>query len=262
MILQAIILGIVEGLTEFLPISSTGHLILVNQYISFTGSFANVFDVVIQVGAIMAVVVLFWGKLFPRLGDREQSREVYRLWGRVVLAFVPAGVAGFFLGDLVDQYLFKPMPVAVALIVGAFLLLWAERGQQTVKVESTASLTYRDALLIGVAQCMALWPGMSRSASTIIGGLWLGLSREAAAEFSFFLALPTLVGASVYKLAKSGLAFSNAEWMAILVGTLVSFVVAMLVIAVFMNYLRTRKLAPFAYYRIALGAFILWSLSN
>lgn len=257
MILQSIILGIVEGLTEFLPISSTGHLILVNQYIKFTGSFANVFDVVIQVGAILAVVVLYWTKLFPRLGDQGQSHEVYSLWGKVVVAFIPAGVSGFFLVDLVDHYLFKPIPVAAALIVGAVLLLWAERGQYMVKVDSTASLSYRDAFLIGVAQCMALWPGMSRSASTIIGGLLLGLSRETAAEFSFFLALPTLIGASVYKLAEAGLSYSSYQWMILGIGTLVSFVVAMFVIAVFMNYLKTRKLAPFAYYRIVLGALIL-----
>lgn len=257
MILQAIILGIVEGLTEFLPISSTGHLILVNQYIKFTGSFANLFDVVIQVGAILAVVLLYWNKLFPQWKNADQSREVYNLWGKVVVAFIPAGISGFFLADLLDKYLFKPIPVAAALVVGALLLLWAEYRQHDVKVDSTRSLSYRDAFLIGVAQCMALWPGMSRSASTIIGGLWLGLSREVAAEFSFFLAIPTLMGAAVYTLLKAGLHFTNYQWMILGIGTLVSFVVAMVVISAFIHYLQTRKLAPFAYYRIVLGAVIL-----
>lgn len=257
MILQAIILGIVEGLTEFLPISSTGHLILVNQYIKFTGSFANLFDVVIQVGAILAVVVLYWKKLFPRLKDAQQSHEVYNLWGKVVVAFIPAAISGKLLADQLEKHLFKPIPVAAALVVGALLLLWAERGQHKVKVESTASLSYRDAFLIGVAQCMALWPGMSRSASTIIGGLLLGLNREVAAEFSFFLAIPTLMGAAAYKLFQAGLHFSSSQWIALGIGTLVSFIVAMVVISAFINYLQTRRLAPFAYYRIALGALIL-----
>ncbi len=261
MLLKAILLGIVEGITEFLPISSTGHLIIVNHYLKFTGEFANVFDVVIQVGAILAVLVLFWGKLFPRLGDKVQSQEVYQLWGKVAVAFIPAGLSGFFLADMLDKYLFRPQPVAVALIVGAILLLWAEAKQRTVQVASTDGLTYKQAVLIGVAQCMALWPGMSRSASTIIGGLWLGLSREAAAEFSFFLALPTLIGASVYTLAKTGFAFSSYEWKLLLVGTVVSFIVALLVIAFFINYLKTKKLAPFAYYRIILGVAILYMLS-
>jgi undecaprenyl-diphosphatase len=257
MILKAIILGIVEGLTEFLPISSTGHLILVNQYVEFTGKFANVFDVVIQVGAILAVVLYFKDKLFPKLNDKRQSRRVYSLWAKVVVGFIPAAILGFLFDDYIEEHFFNPKTVAMALIVGAFLLLYAEARLKKVKVRSTDDMSFGQAFAVGVSQCLALWPGMSRSASTIIGGLFLGLSREAAAEFSFFLALPTLLGAAVLKLLKNGLAFSGYEWFVIFVGTFVSFVVALLVIALFMNYIKKKKLAPFAYYRIILGILVL-----
>lgn len=257
MILKAIILGIIEGLTEFLPISSTGHLIIANKYIKFTGSFANVFDVVIQVGAILAVIIYFKDKLFPKLGHSKQSKKVYRLWAKVVAGFIPALVLGFLVKDYLEERLFYPKPVAIALIAGAILLLYTEARLKKVKVSDTDSITYRDAFIIGFIQCLALWPGMSRSASTIIGGLFMGLSREVAAEFSFFLAIPTLFGAAALMLLKGGLAFSAYEWFIILIGTLVSFIVAYVVIAFFMNYLKRRKLAPFAYYRIILGIIVL-----
>ena len=257
MIFKAIVLGIVEGITEFLPISSTGHLIIVNHFIKFTGSFANVFDVVIQVGAILAVIIYFKDKLFPRFDNKKQSQNVYRLWAKVVVGFVPAAISGFLLKDYIDEHFFAPKPVAWALIAGAVLLLAVEARLKRVRVLSTDKISYKDAFLVGIMQCLALWPGMSRSASTIIGGLLIGLSREVSAEFSFFLAIPTLIGAAVLMLIKGGIAFTTYQWLIIFIGTAVSFIVAYLVVAMFMNYIKKRKLAPFAYYRLAVGLIIL-----
>ncbi|SEF38605.1 undecaprenyl-diphosphatase [Caloramator fervidus] len=257
MILKAIILGIIEGLTEFLPISSTGHLIIANKYINFTGEFANVFDVVIQVGAILAVIFYFWDKIFPSFNNKQKAKKVYYLWVKVVLGFLPAAVLGFLFEDKIDKYLFNPLSVSIALIFGAILLLIAESKLKRVRVFDTDDMTYMDALLVGIFQCLALWPGMSRSASTIIGGLLIGLSREVSAEFSFFLAIPTLIGASFLKLLKSSLSFSLVEWTTLFIGTLVSFIVALLVIKFFMGYIKRKDLRPFAYYRILLAVIVI-----
>jgi undecaprenyl-diphosphatase len=262
LILKAIILGILEGLTEFLPVSSTGHLIILSQYINFTGEFANTFNVVIQVGAILAVVFYFWNKLLPDFKNKRQARKVYNLWGKVIIGVIPAVILGVLFEDEIDKYLMgNSKAVAAALIVGAILLLIAEsRSRRSVTVSTTDQITYGKSFLVGVFQCLAMWPGMSRSASTIIGGLFLGLSREAAAEYSFFLAIPTLFGASalkLYKFYKAGFVFSSAEWAALMVGVVVSFIVAFVVIAAFMGYVRKKKLSPFAYYRIVLGILVL-----
>jgi undecaprenyl-diphosphatase len=257
LILKAIILGIIEGLTEFLPVSSTGHLIIANEYIKFTGKFANQFDVIIQLGAILAVLLYFKDMLIPKLNHSRETRNTIVLWTKVVVGFLPAAILGFLLDEKIEYYLFNPTSVAIALIVGAILLLYAEKSLKHVKVSSVHDISYKEATIIGFSQCFAMWPGMSRSASTIIGGLFLGLSREAAAEFSFFLALPTLAGAAVLKMLKNGLAFSLYEWFILFVGSAVSFIVAYLVIALFMNYIKTKKLAPFAYYRIILGVLVL-----
>ncbi|KRQ87821.1 Undecaprenyl-diphosphatase [Caloramator mitchellensis] len=257
MIIKAIILGIIEGLTEFLPVSSTGHLIIANEYINFTGEFANVFDVVIQVGAILAVILYFWDKIFPKFNNKRQAKRVYSLWIKVVVGFIPAAALGFLFEDTIDKYLFNPTAVAVALIVGAVLLIISEARNKKVRVPDTDDMNIFEAFSVGVFQCLALWPGMSRSASTIIGGLFMGLSREAAAEFSFFLAIPTIIGASVLKLFKADLAFNFIEWMTLLTGTFVSFIVALLVIKLFMGYIRKKDLKPFAYYRIVLAVVVL-----
>lgn len=258
MILKAIILGIIEGLTEFLPVSSTGHLIIVGEYLKFANeSFSNVFNFVIQMGAILAVVIYFREKLFPKPGDREQSSRVFSLWLKVAVGCIPAGILGFLFDDYMEAHFYNSTAVALALIFGALLLIFAERRLKKIKVSSIEGISYGNALTVGLAQCLAMWPGMSRSASTIIGGLLIGLSREVAAEFSFFLAIPTIVGASGYKLLKSGFDFTSNEWMLLFIGTLVSFIVAYLVIAVFMNYVRRRKLEPFGYYRIILGIIVL-----
>lgn len=171
--------------------------------------------------------------------------------------FLPAMVLGLLFKDFLEEHLFYPKPVALALIVGALLLLYAESRLKRVRVYNTDEISYKDAFVIGLIQCLAMWPGMSRSASTIIGGLLIGLSREVAAEFSFFLAIPTLIGAAVLMVVKGGLAFSLYQWIVMLVGTVVSFIVAYIVIAFFMSYIKKRKLAPFAYYRIILGIIVL-----
>lgn len=257
MIIKAIILGIIEGLTEFLPISSTGHLIIANKYLNFTGKFANSFAVVIQVGAIFAVVLYFKDKVFPKFNNKRRMGEYISLWSKVVVGVIPAVILGLLFDDYIEAHFFNTTTVALALIFGAILLLIGERRTKRAKIVSESEITYKQAFLVGVAQCMALWPGMSRSASTIIGGLFAGFSRKVAAEFSFFLAIPTLMGAAVLKIYKMGLDFSLYEWFILGVGTFVSFVVAYFVIAFFMNYIRRKKLVPFAYYRIILGVIVL-----
>lgn len=257
-IIKAIILGIVEGITEFLPISSTGHLILVNNYIKFTGNFADLFDVVIQIGAIFAVVLLFRKKLFPDFKNKDQSNSVYGLWAKVVVGFIPAMILGFLLEKYIKQHFFNPRTVAVALIVGAVLLLLVDMKRKRPRVETTDEISFKDSFIVGIFQCLALWPGMSRSASTIIGGLFMGLSREAAAEYSFFLAIPTLAGAAALELWKARkMHFTGLEWTTLGVGTIVSFVVALFVVAAFINYLKKKKFTPFAIYRIILGVLVL-----
>ncbi len=258
MILKAIILGIIEGLTEFLPISSTGHLIIANRFLDFEGSFANTFDVVIQVGAILAVVLYFRGRLVPDFRNKEDFNRKIRLWSKVLTGVIPAVILGVLFEDIIDKYLFNTTTVALALITGAFLLLYFENRNHVVKVENEDELTYMQAFIVGLVQCLALVPGMSRSASTIVGGLGIGFGRKLAAEFSFFLAVPTLFGASFYKMAKSGLNINGGQWGILAVGTLVSFIVAYIVIAAFMNYIKKHSFNLFAYYRIVLGVLVLY----
>ncbi|MBK5251574.1 MAG: undecaprenyl-diphosphate phosphatase [Peptostreptococcaceae bacterium] len=258
MIIKAIILGIIEGLTEFLPISSTGHLIIANRYLDFQGPFANTFDVVIQVGAIFAVILYFRKKLIPDFKDNDDMTRKIRLWSKVFVGVVPAVILGVMFEDIIDKYLFNTVTVAWALIVGAFLLLYFENRNHVVKIEEESELTYRQAFIVGSVQCFALIPGMSRSAATIVGGLGLGFGRKLAAEFSFFLAVPTLLGASFYKMIKSGLHINNEQWILLAVGTGISFIVAYVVIAAFMNYIKNHSFNLFAYYRIVLGILVLY----
>jgi len=258
MILKAIILGIIEGLTEFLPISSTGHLIIANKFLDFEGPFANTFDVVIQVGAILAVVLYFREKLIPDFKNRADFNQKIRLWSKVLTGVIPAVILGVLFEDIIDKYLFNTTTVALALISGAFLLLYFENRNHVVKVEEEEELTYMQAFIVGLVQCLALIPGMSRSASTIVGGLGIGFGRKLAAEFSFFLAVPTLFGASFYKLAKSGLNINGGQWGILALGTFVSFIVAYIVIAAFMNYIKKHSFNLFAYYRIVLGVLVLY----
>ncbi|MBM9521015.1 undecaprenyl-diphosphate phosphatase [Desulforhopalus vacuolatus] len=260
--LTAIILGIIEGLTEFLPVSSTGHLIIANMYYGFEGRFEAMFDIVIQFGAILAVVVFFRREIFPSFrGDREKEHEdllqKITLWKKIIFGFIPAVVLGVFLNEFLEKYLFNPKSVALALIVGAVLMVAAEKRAGKPFVKDSDHITMKQALIVGFFQCLAMWPGMSRSASTIAGGMFCGLTRTVSAEFSFFLGIPTIMGASVYKLLKTGLDYNAAEWGALAVGTVVSFIVALVVIKFFMEWLKKHGLIPFAVYRVLLGAAIL-----
>ncbi|HOV15222.1 MAG TPA: undecaprenyl-diphosphate phosphatase [Spirochaetota bacterium] len=258
MILKVIILGIIEGLTEFLPVSSTGHLILVGKFIDFTGDFANMFDIFIQFGAILAVIIYFRKEIFPDFKNQNWGTDFFQLWSKIIIGFIPAVILGVLFHKKIEEYLFKPIPVAIALIVGGILLIIAELFFKKEKIDDIKKITYLNAFFVGVFQCLALIPGMSRSASTIIGGLFIGFTRGIAVEFSFFLSIPTIMGASFYSLLKSNLSFSSYEWFLLSLGTLVSFVVAFLVIALFMKYIKTNRLYPFSIYRILLAFVVLF----
>ncbi|HWQ75541.1 MAG TPA: undecaprenyl-diphosphate phosphatase [Syntrophomonas sp.] len=258
-LLIAVILGIVEGITEFLPISSTGHLILVNQLVEFHGNFAHIFDVVIQMGAILSVVVYFWRKLNPFSGYKNISEreETWDLWRKTLVALVPALLIGATLGKYVQKVLFNPLIVAMALIIGGIILVIIERRQQVGIINSINELSYKNSLLIGLIQCLAMIPGTSRSAATIIGAILLGASRSTAAEFSFFLAIPTMAAASAYSLLTVEASLTCTQWQIIFTGFVVAFLVAWAVIAVFMKYIQNHDFKPFGYYRIILGIVVL-----
>ncbi len=254
--LSAVVLGIVEGVTEFLPVSSTGHLILVGEWFSLAPGFAETFDIVIQLGAICAVLILFRRRLWP-FGGCQAASAAFGTWKKTLVAVVPALALGALFGDWIQGHLFSVETVAVALIVGGVLLIVSEKMPKREGAANVEGMSYRTAFLVGIAQCLALVPGTSRSAATIIGALFLGVSRVAAVEFSFFLAVPTIAAASGYALLKgvSGMGFHEALVLA--TGFVVSFLVAWAVIRVFMKYVQTRDLVPFGYYRILVGILIL-----
>jgi undecaprenyl-diphosphatase len=258
-IIKAIILGIVEGITEFLPVSSTGHLILVNQFITFDEQFTKLFDIVIQLGAILSVVVFFRKRLFTFVkenGSYFQSQTA-DLWKKAIIGVLPALVIGAMFGKRIQDSLFHPAVVALALVIGGVALILLENRKHREKISSISMLDYKTVLLIGLIQCLALIPGTSRSAATIIGAMLLGCSRLVAAEFSFFLAIPTLFAASAYSLLKIGFTMTSEEMVVLAVGFVVSFIVALLVIAGFMKFISRRDFKPFGYYRIILGGLIL-----
>ena len=259
--LVAFLLGIIEGLTEFLPVSSTGHLIIAGRFLTFSDpSFENMFNIVIQFGAILAVVFYFWNDIFPFTKDKEKNKRIWKLWGLILIAFLPAAVIGVFIDDWMEAHLFNPISVAVALITGAVLIFIAEsrsRHRRDLSVEDVRQITIPLALGVGLFQCLAMWPGMSRSASTIIGAVFLGFSRPLAAEFSFLLGIPTIMGASFFKLLKAGFEFSASQWIILTLGTVVSFITALVVVKFFMSYLKKYSLQPFAVYRIILGIAVL-----
>lgn len=283
-VLKAIILGIVEGITEFLPISSTGHLILMNEFIRLEpAAFANAFTVMIQLGAILSVVVLYFHRLNPFTFSRAhnpklpptfedmnlQSKVFYavkyrnpetmRLWKLVIIAVLPAVILGLLFDDLIDQYLFSPQVVAITLFFWGLVILVIETlyKNKTARLHSVHNFTWQTAIAIGLFQCLAMIPGTSRSAATIIGAMLIGSSRTAAAEFSFFLAIPTMLGATLLKIVKNGLAFTTAQWGLVLVGAAVSFLVALIVIRAFMGFIQKHDFRPFGVYRIILAALVL-----
>jgi undecaprenyl-diphosphatase len=257
--LRIIILAVVEGVTEFLPISSTGHLVLVEEYVQLAqnAEFCRAFTVIIQLPAILAVVVYFWRTLCPWGKPLEERQATIALWTKIAVAFLPAAVLGLLLDDFISAHLQKPVPVACALLVGGVILIFMERRKKDPTVPHAGNLGYARALGIGFFQCLAMFPGTSRSGATIIGGMALGASRAAAAEFSFFLAIPTMAGACAVRLFKNGAAFSAEQWGLLAVGSLVSFAVAYGVIAFLMNYIRKHDFQAFGYYRIVLGVVVL-----
>ncbi|OOW03148.1 undecaprenyl-diphosphatase [Pseudomonas sp. MF6396] len=255
--MQAVILGIVEGLTEFLPISSTGHQIVVADLIDFGGERAMAFNIIIQLGAILAVVWEFRRKILDvMVGLPRQARD-QRFTLNLLIAFMPAVVLGVLFADLIHEYLFNPITVAVALVVGGVIMLWAGRRQHVVRAEEVDDMRWTDALKIGCAQCLAMIPGTSRSGSTIIGGLLFGLSRKAATEFSFFLAMPTMVGAAVFSGYKYRDLFQPDDFPVFAIGFVVSFIFAMIAVRGLLKFIASHSYAVFAWYRIAFGLVIL-----
>ena len=247
-LVHAFLLGIVEGLTEFLPISSTGHLILAGDLLKFNDDRAKVFEVVIQTGAMLAVLWQYRERFF------RLDRRLYR---NLAVAFMPAALLGLAFASAIKAQLFKPVPVAVAFIVGGLIIMWAERKDHRVRVERVDDMTWRDALKVGVAQAFALIPGTSRSGATIIGGMLFGLSRRAATEFSFFLAVPTLVAAGAYDFYKHRALFNPADLGMFAVGSVTAFVAAFLCVRWLLRYIATHDFRPFAWYRIAFGIVVL-----
>ena len=265
-ILKAVLFGIVEGITEWLPVSSTGHMILLDEFIKLKVSpeFYEMFQVVIQLGAIGAVIALFFHKLnpfSPKKSDK-QKHNTWVLWIKVVVAVLPSAVLGLLLDDWMDKHLYNYIVVAIALIVYGVAFLFVERFNEgrELAITSVNKIDYKTALLIGAFQCLSLIPGTSRSGSTILGAILLGVSRSAGAEFSFFLAIPTMLGASALKFLKfllEGVSVTGTEVVVLLVGTVVSFIVSMLVIKALMEYVRKRSFAAFGYYRIVLGFLVI-----
>jgi len=254
---QAIILGIVEGLTEFLPISSTGHQIIVADLIDFGGERAMAFNIIIQLGAILAVVWEFRSKIFEVVFGLSSQPRARRFTANLLIAFLPAVVLGVLFADLIHEYLFNPITVAVALVVGGFIMLWAERRDHRIEVDHVDDMRWSHALKVGLVQCLAMIPGTSRSGSTIIGGLLFGLSRKAATEFSFFLAMPTMVGAAVYSGYKYRDLFQPADLPVFAIGFVVSFIFAMIAVRALLKFIANHSYAVFAWYRIAFGLLIL-----
>ena len=277
-LLKVLILSIVEGVTEFLPVSSTGHLILVNQFVKLEPEgFSNAFNVIIQLGAILSVVVLYFERLNPWTKSKirlpknyddlngqskayfilsHPDKKTLNLWLKVIVGVLPAMVLGLLFDDLIDQYLFNPMTVAAMLFLWGLIIIFVEKSNKNIKYESLADVPYTTILMIGFFQCLAMVPGTSRSAATIIGAMVLGLSRPAAAEFSFFLAIPTMLGATLLKLVKNLGGFTSYQWFLILIGMVLSFIVAFIVIKKFLAYVKKHDFIPFGIYRIILAVVV------
>lgn len=259
-IFKAIFLGIVQGITEWLPVSSTGHMILVDQFLHLAGSkkFIDTFLVVIQFGSILAVLILYFNKLnpFSTRKSPKAKKATWDLWIKVLIAVLPSGIIGVLFEDQIDRIFFRPSVVAAALIIYGIIMIWIENRHKRPGITKFSQVSYKTALLIGLFQCLALVPGTSRSGSTIIGATLLGTSRYIAAEFSFFLAIPTMLGASLLKLLKAGFAFTGFEWFIMLLGSLVAFIVSVIVIKFFMSYIKKHDFKAFGVYRIVLGIIV------
>ena len=266
-VLKVILLGIVEGITEWLPVSSTGHLILVGDVLKpgLSDAFMEMFNVVIQLGAIMAVVVLYFHKLNPFSPKKTQKQKLltWQMWIKVLIGSVPAGIVGILFNDILDEIFYKPLPVAIMLIVYGVLFIIVEKHNAGKKpsVTKISQLSVQMLLWIGFFQMLALIPGTSRSGATIVGALLIGVSREVAAEFTFFLAIPAMFGASLLKLIKFGFHFTGAEFGLLMLGCIVSFGLSVIAIKFLMGYIKQHDFKVFGYYRIVLGALIiLWTI--
>ena len=255
---KAAIMGVVEGLTEFLPISSTGHLILAGALLGFDDEKAKVFDIAIQTGAIFAVILVYWQKIYSTLKALPYQLEAQRFVMNVTIAFFPAVLLGLLFGKIIKEHLFTPEVVAITFIVGGLVILWAERRPpSTVRIRAVEDMRGRDALMVGLVQCLAMVPGTSRSGATIIGGMLLGLSRKAATDFSFFLAIPTLIGAGVYSLYKERALLSVDDVPMFAVGLVMSFVSAWICVRWLLKYIASHSFEVFAWYRIVFGLVVL-----
>ena len=261
LLIKAAIIGVVEGLTEFLPISSTGHLILAGALLGFDDEKAKVFDIAIQTGAIFAVILVYWQKIRATLIALPTEKKAQQFALNVLIAFIPAVVLGLLFGKAIKANLFTPVVVATTFIIGGFIILWAEKLQTNattkVRVNDVDDMTAMDAVKVGLVQCLAMIPGTSRSGATIIGGMLLGLSRKAATDFSFFLAMPTLIGAGAYSLYKERAVLSMADIPMFSVGLVFSFFSAWLCVRWLLSYISTNSFVPFAYYRIVFGVIVL-----
>ncbi|MDD3244241.1 MAG: undecaprenyl-diphosphate phosphatase [Eubacteriales bacterium] len=260
-LLKAVLLGVVQGITEWLPISSTGHMILINEFVKmdFSKDFVDMFMVVVQLGSILAVVVLYFNKLNPWAPRKtpQQRKNTWSLWLKVLVACVPAGVIGILFDDQIDTLFYNAPTIAIALIVYGVAFLIIESRKRRPRIRRMDELDYKTAFFIGLIQVLALIPGTSRSGSTILGAVLLGCSRYVAAEFSFFLAVPVMFGASAVKLLGAGFAFSGLEWAVLLVGMAVAFGVSVLAIRFLMQYIKKHNFKAFGLYRIVLGAVVL-----
>lgn len=266
LLIKAAIMGVVEGLTEFLPISSTGHLILAGALLGFDDEKAKVFDIAIQTGAIFAVILVYWQKIRDTVRALPTEKQAQRFALNVLIAFFPAVILGLLYGKAIKAHLFTPVVVASMFIIGGFIIIWAERRQQknpaVTRIHDVESMTALDALKVGLAQCTAMIPGTSRSGATIIGGMLFGLSRKAATDFSFYLAIPTLIGAGAYSLFKERALLSLADAPVFGVGLVMSFFSAWLCIRWLLRYIASHSFVGFAYYRIVFGLVVLataWS---
>lgn len=260
-LLKSFILGVVQGITEWLPVSSTGHMLLVDEFLqlNFPKDFTDMFFVVIQFGSILAVLVLYFDKLNPFSSKKsaKEKRHTWQLWEKVIIACIPAGVIGILFDDLIHDLLYSPVVIAIALIVYGILFIVLESTRHRPTTTSLQALSFRKAFCIGIFQMLSLIPGTSRSGSTILGAVFLGCDRSVAAEFSFFLAIPVMLGASGLKMLKYGFAYTGAQIGVIIVGTVTAFIVSLFVIRFLMNYIRKHDFKVFGWYRIILGVLVL-----
>ncbi len=258
LLLKAAVMGVVEGLTEFLPISSTGHLILAGALLGFDDDKAKVFDIAIQTGAILAVIIVYWQKISSTVRALPHSADAQRFALNVFIAFVPAVILGLLFGKAIKANLFTPEVVATSFIIGGFIILWAERRQASaVRIGEVEDMRWQDALKVGLVQCLAMIPGTSRSGATIIGGMLLGMSRKAATDFSFYLAIPTLIGAGAYSLYKDRALLSMADAPMFAVGLVFSFLSAWVCVRWLLKFISTNSFEVFAWYRIVFGLVVL-----